>query len=150
MIDRPNDYRDVVHPVREQTRVYVTASTPPCIKLRDEAARPNGRDYWTVRMADLKEISPPKQWLLAAILCPGDHAQQVVDWLQENNGEPERVVFILHSETDPVHALAPWYATGHGDPIVIEASTWKQMARPLGQFVNDWIYLQAKGMDWPL
>lgn len=150
MIDRPADYRDVVHPRRLHSRVFLVASTPPCIRIRDEAARPKGRDYWTTRLGDLDEMGLPEKWVMAAILCPEDDAEEIVQWLARHDADPERVLFVLHPETDPVQALAPWYTAGHDDPVSIEASTFQELARPLGMFVNDWIYVDAKGMDWPL
>lgn len=149
MKGRPSDYRDVVHPLRMETRVYLVASKPPCIHIRDDAAKPKGRDYWTTKLDELASIDPPDLWVLAAILCPGDITREIVEWLQVHDGDPDRVLFILHPDTDPVSALSAWYATGYEDPIIIEASTWKELAKPLGQFVNDWIYIQAKGLGWP-
>ncbi|MFO1533693.1 MAG: hypothetical protein ABR562_08400 [Thermoplasmatota archaeon] len=150
MTGRPSDYRSVVHPLRMETRVFLVASTHPCIRIRDEAAKPTGRDYRTVDAGELAALDPPRQWVLAVLLCPGDDAAEVVAWLGAHGGDPDRVLFILHPGTDAVAALRPWYAAGFPDAVAIEAAAWGQLAKPLGQFVNDWIYAQAKGMGWPL
>ncbi len=147
---RPRDYRDVIHPRRLDTRVFLVANTQPCIDLRDAAARPTGRDYRITDLGAWRDQAVPPSWVLAAILCPGDDTQELVHWLATQNGDAERVVFFMHPDTDPVAALEAWYGAGHGDPVVHEAATWIDLARPLGQFVNDLIYLDAVGQGWPL
>ncbi len=146
---RPADYRDVVHPRRMDTAVYIAAEQPPCIRLQQQAARPKSRDHRTERLGALADVDPPERWLLAVILCPGDTTDDVVQWLRAH-GDPDRVVFFLHPDTDPVAALKAWYDAGHPDPVAYEAKTWKQLAAQLGRFVNDWIYVDAKGSGWPL
>lgn len=147
---RPSDYRGVVHPVRMETQVFIVAARPPCIRLRDEAARPKGRDYRTALLGDLAGLDLPGRWVMAAILCPGDSSRALVAWMQAQGADPERILFVLHPETDAVEALRAWYGAGYGDPVVCEARTLKEFARTLGQFVNDWIYVDAKGLGWPL
>lgn len=147
---RPPDYRSVVHPARTATRVFIVARSPPCIRLRDEAARPKGRDYRTASLGDLADLEPPPRWVMAAILCPGDDASALVEWARAGKADPDRILFVLHPDTDAVAALRPWYEAGHGDPVAVEARTSKDFAKPLGQFVNDWIYADAKGIGWPL
>lgn len=150
IVGRPRDYRDVVHPRRRDTRVFLVAETPPCIDLRDAAARPTGRDYRVAELGGLEGVEVPDSWVLAAILCPGDTTAEVVAWLGRHGGDPERVVFFLHPDADPVVALRAWYDAGHDDPVVHEAGSWLELARPLGRFVNDWIYVDAVGRGWPL
>lgn len=133
-----------------KTRVFIVAQGPPCIRLRDEAARPRGRDHHTALLGDLDALELPERWVLAVILCPGDDTEALVEWMQARGADPDRVMFILHSETDAVEALRAWYKAGFGDPIACEARTLKDFARTLGQFVNDWIYADAKGAGWPL
>jgi len=150
MTPRPEDYRAVVHPERRKTRVFLVAGTPPCIQLRDEAARPKGRDDHTALLGKLGPLQPPKRWVLAAILCPGETTDALVAWLREHDADAGRIMLVLHPDTDPVDALRAWYAAGLGDPVAIEARSLKALAKPLGQFVNDWIYVDAKGVGWPL
>jgi hypothetical protein len=147
---RPPDYRDVVHPVRLQTRVVIAAGTPPCITLRDQAAHPRGRDYHTVRLGNLEDLALPERWVLAAILCPGDTTESLVAWLQKTGGDPDRVLVVVHPQTDSVAALRAWYAAGYNDPLVVEAQRLRDFAADLGRFVNDWIYVDATGSGWPL
>lgn len=88
---RPADYRDVVHPRRMETAVYVVAETPPCVRLQEDAAKPQGRDYRTAHLGALERIRPSGQWVLAAILCPGDTTDALVAWLQWHDADPARV-----------------------------------------------------------
>jgi hypothetical protein len=147
---KPPDYRDVVHPRRKETRVLVVAGQPPCIHLRDEAAKPRGRDYRTASLGDLASVEVPPRWVLAVLLCPGDSTAPVVAWLQRAGGDPSRVLFVLHPRADPVEALRAWYEAGFPDPVAVEASTLAGFAKALGRFVNDWIYTDATGRGWPL
>ncbi len=147
---RPADYRAVVHPARLKTRVFVVAGTPPCIQLRDEAARPSGRDFHTSLLGDLDSLTLPERWVMAVVLCPGDDTLTLVKWLGARRADPARVLLVFHPGTSEPAALAPWYAAGFDDPVAVAAATLRQLARPLGQFVNDWIYADAKGSGWPL
>ena len=150
MIGRPADYRAVIHPDCMKTAVYVAAGRPPCIELHAQASTPTGRDYRATRLGDLDSIRPKGRWVLAVILCPGDTTLELVAWMHGARADPERVVFFLHPETDAVTALHAWYEAGYSDPVAHEAKTWRQLASPLGRFVNDWIYADAKGTGWPL
>lgn len=147
---RPPDYRDIIHPRRLQTPVYLLAATPPCIELRDEAARPRGRDHRTTHLESLDSLRPAPRSIVAVLLCPGDSTADLVAWMATHTIDAERVAFFVHPATDAADALAPWYAAGHPDPVAYEAETWMDVAKPLGQFVNDWIYVDATGTGWPL
>lgn len=147
---RPADYRDVVHAGRLDTRVFLLAGELPCIRLRDEAARPEGRDYRTADLGGLEDVEPPQRFLVAAILCPGEDTEILVAWMRRRGVDAGRVFLVLHPETDAVAALAPWYEAGHADPVFVEADRWSGFAKDLGRFVNDWIYADAKGTGWPL
>ncbi|HEV8360300.1 MAG TPA: hypothetical protein VGR28_07600 [Candidatus Thermoplasmatota archaeon] len=150
MTTRPPDYHDVVRRARLRTRVFLVAQTPPCIRLRDEAARPRGRDYHTALLGDLHALKLPARWLLAVILCPGNGTEALAAWLRQHDADPDRVMFVLHPATDAVAALTGWYAAGFGDPVACEARTLKEFAKPLGQFVNDWIYADEQGSGYAL
>lgn len=150
MTDRPEDYRAVIHPVRRDTRVFIVAETPPRIRLRDEAARPKGRDYHTARLGNLARLRLPARWVMAAILCPGDTTEPLVAWMREHAADPRRVLLVMHPETGPVAALEAWYQAGYGDPVACEARSLRDFARTLGQSVNDWVYADAQGTGWPL
>lgn len=142
---RPLDYRDVILGARFDTKVYVAAGQPPCISLRNAVSLPRGRDYRAIDLGDLPEPEPGARWLLAAILCPGDSSEVVVEWLVRQKADPERVLFILHPETDAHAALAAWHAARFPLPETCEARTFRQCAPIVGQFVNEWIYRDAKG-----
>lgn len=148
--ERPADYRDVVHPARMATRIFIVARHPPCIRLRDEVARPKGRDYHTARLDDLDGLDLPARWVLAVVLCPGDTTEDLVRWMARRGADPARLLFVVFPGTSTVAAFRAWYGAGHGDPLVVEARTLKGFARHLGQFVNDWIYADAKGTGWPV
>ena len=71
----------------------------------------------------------------------------VAAWAVSQGADEERFLFIHHPDTDPGPALAAWKDQGFPPPQMVEATTWLDFARLLGQHVNN-VILQDHGAGW--
>src|SRR5688572_7337759 len=116
------DWHGIVAANWHKTSGFLLALRDPCIRLRDDelAAIRKNRVLVGMDAAALARWTPPPSWMLAVLLCPGDDAGPVVDWVRKQRADPDRVKFYVHKGTDPFQALAAWGAAGLPDPVVEE------------------------------
>ncbi len=146
----PPTFRDVVQKHWRSTPAYVVANVPPCLGLRDQAILPKGRRYEATAFGDLASITPPKSWAMAVILCPGDTLDDVAAWAMRHKVEDgNRSLFFHVAGVDLRAALAPWREAGYGLPLLVEVETWLDMARVLGQHLNNTILRDHTAPGWP-
>lgn len=140
------DWHEVVVDHWRQTTGFLLALRQPCLRIRDDeldAIRKN-RVLVALDPAGLEAWTPPASWLLAVLLCPGDDARPVVDWVRRCGADPDRVKFYARKGVDAFQALASWDAAGLPDPVVEEGfTTWRDLHKAFGRdlairILQDW------------
>lgn len=105
-----------VNPHLTKTMGIVVATREPCLGIiRDEAAsgRVRGRRFVALPLPALVRWKPPSSWVLGVLLCPGDDARPVLEWVRAQGiQELERIRFYLHKGTAEASAMAPWTLAG--------------------------------------
>jgi hypothetical protein len=146
----PPGHRDTVKRHWKGTPAYVVANVPPCLALRDQATLPKGRRFEAAAFRDLGAIRPPKSWAMAVILCPGDTLAEVAAWaVRHKVQDGNRFLFFHAPGVDLRAALEPWRAAGYPLPLLVEAERWLDMARLLGQHLNNTILRDHTPPGWP-
>lgn len=143
-IDRHPDWYTVVRGHWKQTTGFLLASAEPCLSIRDqELESVGGRALASRSPKDLERWNPPRSWILAVIVCPGDSLQPVVDWVHRHRADPDRVWFFLHPRTDPA-PLRSWLEAGHDTVHVDSVSNWQELHKLFGLALNDRVYADWK------
>lgn len=138
------DWDAVVHQHWRDTPAFMLAMSPPCTRIRDEEleAIGNNRALHSIEAADLASWTPPRSWLLAVLVCPGDDLAPLTAWV--GGAAIDRVRFYVHADADPFDALAAWADAGFPDPIVDDGiDSWRTFHRRFGRdlavrILQDW------------
>lgn len=134
-------FRDVVVEHHTDSDAILVAAREPCLSIaHDEKAHVSGRSFRVITPEGLDEIKPRPSWIMAVLLCPGDDAGPVTTWVQDGGRDPRRVLFYLHADTDPRHALDPWHEAGLPVHSTWTIETWRQLHKHLGTAWNVRIY----------
>lgn len=141
----PSNPRAVIHPHRMDTVGFLLATSPPCARLLDEEVRRVRRTLVALPPGGTPPKPLPRSWLLAVLVCPGDNLAGIAPWVRSLPlRERERVWLYLHPDTDPIAALAPWYAAGLEDPVVSLAHDFKTFHKSFGARLNLQTYTDFK------
>ena len=142
-IERHADWFGVVRTHWRRTTGFLLASREPCLSIRKtEIQAVRGRSLVGREVQELEGWTPPRSWLLAVILCPGDDVNPIVAWARRHKVDPDRVWFYLHTTT-PIEVLRPWADAGHDTAQATTVSDWKELHKLYGLALNDRVYA-----DW--
>lgn len=148
---RPDDYAEVIRANQDKSLAVILADEPACID-RWGAFAVRGRRYEIRDPLSVQGFQPPHRCLAIIVACPGDDLTQAIAWCRHHDLAPARIRFIVHPDCDQVALFRPWYTRYEDDPIVSETTSYpgpKGVQASLGRWYNDWIYLDAQGLDWP-
>lgn len=154
---KPADYESVVDGNKDESLAVVFASDAGCMEDSENFAVP-GREFQTARGFPFEQ-EPPESVVVLVLLCPGDDLAPIMDWICTQEINPsERVLLVYHPDCDLPAMLEPWYEAFNKDPIAYEMRAYPghrddakwTVAQKVGQWYNDWIYLDATGREWPL
>lgn len=151
MLGRPEDYAPTIRANMDQSLGVIIADEPDCID-RWQAFAVRGRRYEFHDPLGLDGFEPPKRCVVVIFVCPGDNVAPTVQWCSRHEISPLRIRFIVHPDCDLYELFQPWYKKYDEDPVVSETTSYpgpKGVQASLGRWYNDWIYLDAKGLDWP-
>lgn len=130
-------FRDVVAAHHKESDAVLVAGREPCIGIaRDERDKVSGRSFRVVAFADLPKLKVRKSWIMAVLLCAGDDAGAVAQWVMAGDRDPRRVIFYTHPATDLRAALAPWHAAGLHVHATWTVASWKALHKHLGAHWN--------------
>lgn len=134
-----SDYAAVVRTNHHRTTGYLLASSPPCIKIRNDEIQRINRKTIPLTLAELKDLEPEGSWLLGVILCPGDDTTEVSRFAHRTHS-PHRIRFFAHPKTEISTTLESWKAAGHHKARIDLVASWKQLHPLFGLALNDQVY----------
>jgi hypothetical protein len=149
---KPDDYKSVIHANKHKSLAVILAANPACIQGWEKFAV-RGRRYEIHDVLGPKGFVPPSRCVVVIFVCPGQDISPAVSWCKKSGIRPLRVRFVLHPECDEVKTFRSWYLAYDTDPIVQYADSYPGLQgaqKALGEWYNDWIYLDATGQDWPV
>lgn len=153
----PTDYKPVIDAHKHESLAVLLASEAECMQDSENFAVA-GRRFRT-EQGSAFAFDPPERVVALVLVCPGDDLHPIMAWIQDHGISPsERVLLVYHPGCDLYEVLRPWYEVFDKDPIAYEMTAYPgrrpnakwTVAQKVGQWYNDWIYLDAKGLDWPL
>lgn len=126
-------FHDVVAEHHGDSDAVLVADREPCITIAyDERENVTGRSFQIVAPDELDTLDLRATWIMAVLLCPGDDAEAVRAWVEEDDRDPRRVLFYLHTDTDAREALAPWHEAGLHVHSTWTVSSWKEFHKHFG------------------
>lgn len=132
-----NPFRDVVAAHHRDSDAVLVAAREPCISIAyDERENVAGRSFRLVEPGRLGELSLRPSWIMAVLLCPGDDAARIADWVRAENQDPRRILFYFVTGTDPRAALAPWRTAGLPVHSVWTVTNWADLHKHFGAAWN--------------
>lgn len=149
---KPDDYKAVIKANKHKSLAVILADKPECIKGWQKFAVP-GRQYEFTDALGPDGFQPPDRCVVIIFACPGQDIAPAVGWCKENGFPHLRIRFVLHPDCDEVEIFESWYKEYQEDPVVQYATTYPGIngaQKALGEWYNDWIYLDATGQTWPI
>lgn len=130
-------FRDVVAAHHRDSDAILVAGREPCITLaHEERNKVRERRFRVVRFDQVEGLAVRRSWIMAVLLCPGDHARAVARWVLAGDHDPRRVAFYLHPTTDVRAALGPWHREGLHVHTIRKVTTWKALHKHFGAHWN--------------
>lgn len=134
-------FSDIVREHHTDSDGVLVAAREPCISIAfDEQTNVPGRSFQMIHPDELDELELRESWKMAVLLCPGDDAGPIADWIDETGRDPKRVVFYLHEETSRRDALEPWDQAGLPIHAWWEISSWKELHKHFGAAWNNQVF----------
>lgn len=141
----PPDFATVVRAREKKTTGFVVAPSGKCLEIQAAEIKRVKRHLVPFAPTDLVAARPPKSWIVAVLLCPGDTTVDVAGWTaQLAPRDRGRVRFYLHTDTDPVAAFQGWYAAGLEDPRTATVRDFKSFHKVFGWDFNSQVYQDAR------
>lgn len=134
-------FRDVVAKHHTDSSAVLVANREPCISIAlDEDANVHGRSFLHASPDDLDELELEDSWIMAVLLCAGDTTEHLANWSLEEDRDPRRVVFYVHTDTDPRAALEAWHEAGLPVHSTWTIENWRQLHKHFGAAWNVRVY----------
>lgn len=134
-------FRDVVAKHHPDSDAVLVASREPCISIaHDEEVNVRGRSFTIASPETLEDLTLRASWLMAVLLCPGDETGQIVHWVRDNDRDPRRIIFYLHTDTDPRATLEAWHEADLPVHSAWTIEDWKQLHKHFGAAWNVRVY----------
>lgn len=145
--------RTIVRPHIHDTCCYLLSAHAPCTQTakQQQAANrmrtsptPVGRDIVLIDYQAAATLTPPKSWLLVALLCEGDDIAPLVSWVKADvRRRLDRVRFYRHESTQPEPLLRPWVNADLPPPRIDTFSDQRGLSARFGQDIllqiaEDW------------
>ncbi len=138
----PPGLAEKVNPHLEKTLGVIIAAQDPCLAMANDEAkggRVPGRGFATFKLPSLAAWAPPKSWVLGVLICPGEDANPILEWVQTAKvKDVERIRFYLYPGVDESKAMRPW--TRAGLPYRARVvQTWTQLHKAFGRQHAFWV-----------
>lgn len=132
------DETEIIKAHRKDTTCYVLADTGTCLELKaQEVRRVTGRTLVPLTSARLPG-TPPRSWMLAVVLCPGDDTKRLAAWaLRLRPADQDRIDFYEPQALPQVDAVyGAWTEAGLPDPNRFPVDDLAHLNRLLGLDLN--------------
>lgn len=138
---RDAGFFDTIRPHLHECIGFLFASSGACLEIRDSEVERIDRVFLTLGPADLEDLRPPRSWLMAVVLCPGDDTVAVARWATGLSGDDvDRVRFYHLPGVDLVGALEAWYGASLPDPRTADVEDWASFHREFGWDHSNQVY----------
>lgn len=134
-------FQEVVAEHHTDSDAVLVANREPCISIAyDEQANVHGRSFTVATPDEVRELDLRDSWIMAVLLCPGDDTEALAAWALEQEIDPRRIVFYLHTDTDPRDALGAWEEAELPVHATWTIENWRQLHKHFGAAWNVRVY----------